>query len=272
MEILLAALVAGTGAMLGVTAGFGGAVLIVPLLLLVGYGPPAAATAGLISVVTAAAAAAPRQVGTRLANLRLGVTIELAASVGVVAGTVLLPLLTEVVFRTVLAVAILVAAIGSFLPRPMRNLPDAGLGPEALGEEPGTLAGAYPLAGQVVPYRAVRVRAGMLLAIGVGLVAGLTGTSGGYLKMPVMSEIMHVPIKVAAATTTFISGLTGVAGLAVLLPAGHLEAQATVAVITGAAVGGALGARVQAVLAPAATRRGLAVVLFVIVGAIAWTT
>ena len=47
-----------------------------------------------------------------------------------------------------------------------------------------------------------------------GLVSGLAGVGGGFIKTPAMSEIMHVPIKVAAATTTFTVGITAATSLA----------------------------------------------------------
>ncbi|MCC5948518.1 MAG: sulfite exporter TauE/SafE family protein [Nitriliruptoraceae bacterium] len=269
--MLVVALTAGLGAFLGVAAGFGGAVLIVPGLLLVGLPAPAAATAGLLSVVTATASAAPFQVVQRLANHRLAVTIELAAASGVVAGALLLEQLPEFAFRLVLAAAILVAAAGGARRRPVRNRPDPSLRAEDIGETPGALAGAYALGADVVPYRAIRIRVGAALSLGIGFVSGLTGTAGGYLKTPLMSEVMHVPAKVAAATSTFATGLTAAAGLAVLLPRGHLDATELCAVVLAGLLGGNAGARLQRWLAPTLARRGLGLLLVVVAGVILWT-
>lgn len=270
MEQLVVAAIAAIGAAAGVAGGIGGAVLIVPLLLLVGSDAPAAATIGLLSVATATAAAAPRQLSQRLANHRLAVTVELGASVGVVLGASLLTVLPEAWFRGVLAAAILAAVVAAVFGRPARG-PAAATRPlSAVGETPGALAGAYALSTGAVPYRAERVGLGTALAVGVGLVSGVTGTSGGYLKTPLLREVMGVPIKVAAATTTFASGLTAIAGLAVLLPRGAVAPPVAAAAILGALVGGRGGAALQARLPPTAARRMLAGLLVLIAGVLLW--
>ena len=97
-----------------------------------------------------------------------------------------------------------------------------------------------------------------------GAVAGLTGVGGGFLKTPVMSEVMHVPVKVAAATTTFMTGITAAAGLAVFARQGRGEVVDLGAVILGALVGGRVGSVLQSGVSPLATRRVLAVVLVVV--------
>ena len=270
MEQLVVAAIAALGAAAGVAGGVGGAVLIVPLLLLVGFDATAAATVGLLSVATATAAAAPRQLTQRLANHRLAVTVELGASLGVVVGASLLTVLPEVWFRGVLAGAIVAAVAAASFGRPARGLAAATLPVSAVGETPGSLAGAYALGAGAVPYRAQRVGLGMTCAVGVGLVSGVTGTSGGYLKTPLMREVMGVPIKVAAATTTFASGLTAIAGLAVLLPRGAVAPPVVAAAVAGASLGGLAGAALQARLPPRAARRVLTVLLVVIAGVLLW--
>ena len=56
------------------------------------------------------------------------------------------------------------------------------------------------------PTRPSGVPAGLAAMVVAGVVSGLAGVGGGFIKTPVMSEIMHVPVKVAAATSTFTVG------------------------------------------------------------------
>lgn len=270
MEQLVVAAIAFFGAAAGVAGGVGGAVLVVPLLLLTGADAPAAATVGLLSVATATAAAAPRQLAQRLANHRLAVTVELGASLGVVVGASLLAVLPEAVFRGILAAAIVAAVAAGLLGRPARGLEAVTLPVAAVGEQPGAIAGAYALGHGAVPYRAQRVPLGIGLAIGVGLVSGVTGTSGGYLKTPLMREVLGVPIKVAAATSTFASGVTAIAGLAVLLPAGAVELPVAAAAVVGASLGRIAGAALQARLPPRGARQVLAVLLVTVAVVLLW--
>jgi len=270
VEQLVVAAIAFFGAAAGVAGGVGGAVLVVPLLLLTGADAPAAATVGLLSVATATAAAAPRQLAQRLANHRLAVTVELGASLGVVVGASLLAVLPEAVFRGILAAAIVAAVAAGLLGRPARGLEAVTLPVAAVGEQPGAIAGAYALGHGAVPYRAQRVPLGIGLAIGVGLVSGVTGTSGGYLKTPLMREVLGVPIKVAAATSTFASGVTAIAGLAVLLPAGAVELPVAAAAVVGASLGRIAGAALQARLPPRGARQVLAVLLVTVAVVLLW--
>lgn len=248
----------------GTAMGAGGAVLLVPMLVIAGVEQGAAAAAGLLTVAAGCTSAGPRQIGQQLVNHRLAVALEAMASTGAIIGAVIAGLLPPEVFGFLLVAVLLFTAATTFTRSGIRNRPDPTLGTADLGEQPGGLGGAYLLADKVVPYRAVRVRLGLVLSAVAGAVAGLTGTSGGFLKTPIMSEIMHVPVKVAAATTTLASGLTAVAALAVYLPRGALTPAWGAAAVAGALVGGRVGARLQERLSPVVARRSLAVLLLVI--------
>lgn len=258
------AVAAAIAAASGTAMGAGGAVLLVPALVIVDVDQGAAAAAGLLTVAAGCTAAGPRQIRQQLVNHRLAVTLEAVASSGAILGAVAAALLPAGLFAYILAAVLLFTAVTTFTRGGMRNRPDPALDESDLGEHRGGLAGAYRLVDAVVPYRAVRVRLGLALSGLAGGVAGLTGTSGGFLKTPIMSEIMHVPVKVAAATTTLASGLTAVAALAVYLPRGALDPAWGAAAVAGALVGGQVGARLQERLSPVLARRSLAVLLVVI--------
>jgi hypothetical protein len=97
-----------------------------------------------------------------------------------------------------------------------------------------------------------------------GVVAGVAGASGGFIKTPATSEVMHVPVKVAASTTTFTVGITSAAALIVFAVQGRIDVTDSAAVLAGALVGGQLGARFQARLAPQVVRRTLSALLVVV--------
>jgi uncharacterized membrane protein YfcA len=97
-----------------------------------------------------------------------------------------------------------------------------------------------------------------------GLIAGLSGVSGGFIKTPTTSEIMQVPVKVAAATTTFTVGITSAMALLVYEAQGRIVMSDTALVAAAALLGGAFGVRIQALLPPPLVRRVLSAVLVVI--------
>ena len=148
--------------------------------------------------------------------------------------------------------------------RRVRNLPQATFDAEPGGEWPGTLGGQYSLGGRMVPYQATHVGAGMAASVVAGVVAGLSGVGGGFVKTPAMSEIMRVPVKVAGATTTFTLGLTASTGLLIYGVQGRLEVRDGAAVVAGALVGGVVGARLQSRLHASTVRRLTGVLLLVV--------
>ena len=238
--------------------------ILVPLLVVVGVDPLVAAPLGILSVAAASMAAAPGQVGEGLVHHRLGVTLEITASAGAIGGAVLADALPESVLVRLLGVVALAAALGGGLRKGMRNRPEAGFSADVAGEWPGTLQGAYRLGEDVIPYAARRVPLGLAAMTVAGIVSGLAGVGGGFIKTPVLSELMHVPVKVAAATSTFTVGLTASTALIVFAGQGRVDYRAGAVVVVAAVVGGVIGARLQGSLAPQFVRRWLAVVLLVV--------
>ena len=265
MSLPVLALLGLLAALAGSLGGIGGATLLVPALLIGGVQPTVAAPIGLMVVGAGSLASGARQLNEGLVHHRIGLTVELAASVGVVGGALASTQVPEQLLTFVLAGAAMVGAVAAFTRKGMRNLPHAAFGEEAVaGEWPGTLGGQYRLGDDVVPYQARRVPLGMALCLGAGLVAGLSGVGGGFLKTPAMSEVMHVPAKVAAATTTFTLGITAATGLLVYSGQGRLDLRAGAAAVLGALVGGLLGARVQTTMSPITARRLTGSLLFVV--------
>ena len=258
--VLAAAITCGVGAL----AGVGGAILLVPVLVLTGMPVAEAAPLGLVSVAALSIAAAPTHLRYRVVNHRLGLTTEVAATSGAVAGALVAGVIPNQALVYLLAGASLAAAVAGGRRRGLRNKPDPSLDASAVGERVGSLSGAYPLGNDIVPYRVERLAAGLGLMTLAGLVAGTAGVSGGFIKTPAKSELMAVPTKVAAATTTFTIGITASAALSVFAVQGRLDIDAAGAIIVGSLLGSVVGARFQARIAPTLVRAGLSALLVVV--------
>lgn len=249
----------------GSLGGIGGATLLVPVLLVFGVDPLSAAPLGLLAVAAGSLSSAARQLDAGLVHHRLGLSVELTASIGTVAGALLAAQVPEVWLARVLGVSALAGAIASLARRGVRNLPvDSFTAERVSGEWPGTLGGQYVLSGSVVPYQARRVPAGLALSVVAGVVAGLSGVGGGFVKTPAMSEVMQIPVKVAAATTTFTLGITAATGLSIYWLQGRLDLRSGAVVVLGAIVGGLLGARFQVAVPASAARRITGALLIVV--------
>jgi hypothetical protein len=250
-------------ASLGALGGLGGAVILVPLLVLSGTPAREAAPLGLLSVASASMSAGPQQLAELTVHHRLGVTTEIAASAGAIIGALLSGAAGETLLTRFLAVAALGAAVASLRGRDETRAVASGDEDSAgdLGERRGTLSGTFRSDGAVRRYRARNLPGGLAVMSLAGFVAGISGASGGFIKTPAASEIMRVPVKVAASTTTFTTGITAAAALLVFAIHGRIDLEHAGPVIAGSLIGGQLGARLQARLDAAAIRRALAVVL-----------
>ena len=264
MELAGYAVLALCTAGIGALGGLGGAVLLVPALVLTGMPASEAAPLGLLTVAAGSIAAGPRQLSERTVNHRLGIVTELSASTGAVVGALVSGSVSDDVLTYLLAAVAFAAALAGGRRSGLRNPPDPDCDRSDVGERVGALAGAYPLGAQVVPYRADRLTSGLGFMGLAGFIAGTAGASGGFIKTPATSELMHVPVKVATSTTTFTVGITSSAALLVFALQGRIDVETSALVIVGSLVGGQLGARLQSSLSPMVIRRVLSVLLVIV--------
>lgn len=260
---LLVVLAVGTAG-IGALGGLGGAVFLVPALVLAGVDPIDAAPLGLISVAAGSLAAAPRQLQHGLVHHRLGITLEVAASAAAVAAALWSTQVSDDVLRIVLALSAGGAGIAGLLRTAVRNVARPEFAAEPPAEWPGTLGGAYAGPDGVVPYRARNLPQGLVAMAVAGAITGLSGVSAGFVKTPAMRELMYVPVKVAAATTTFTVGITSATSLLVFAGQGRIDVAAGSAVALGGLAGGVIGAALQDRLSPRGVRRTLSIVLVVV--------
>ncbi|WP_370327391.1 sulfite exporter TauE/SafE family protein [Euzebya sp.] len=256
--VLVAAAFATAG--IGALGGLGGAVLLVPALAVAGMPAAEAAPLGLVSVAAGSIAAGGLQLRERTVNHRLGVTTEAAATLGATTGALGSGIVSERVLTWGLATVAVLAAAAMLRTRGRRG-PGATVQDQTVGEWPGQIAGVAPPEDEPVPYRAARLPVALALMWVSGVIAGVAGASGGFLKTPVTTDVMRIPLKVAASTTTFTIGVTAAAGLVVFVLQGRVDPQAAAAVIAGSLLGGQVGAALQSRAPVAVIRTGLGVLL-----------
>jgi uncharacterized protein len=253
-------------ASLGALGGLGGAVILVPLLVLTGTPAREAAPLGLLSVASGSLAAAPRQLTDLTVHHRLGVTTEIVASMGAITGALLSGAVGDALLTRLLAVVAIASALASLRGRDEVHAvaTDEEEASGDLGEQRGTLSGTLQTGGEVRRYRARNLPGALAVISLAGVVAGIAGIGGGFIKTPDTSEIMRVPVKVAASTTTFTIGITSAVALLVFAAHGRINLEHAGPVIAGSLLGGYVGARLQSRLDPAVVRRSLAAVLLAV--------
>lgn len=245
--MLVLVLAAWACAVAATLAGIGGAVLLVPLLVVVGgLDPVEAAPLGLIAVLGASLAAGPCHIHAGLVNHRIGVVVELAAATGAAVGAFLVASTSPRTSAVVLGVVAGAAGLAGLRRESGETaVPQAVFAGETAGEWPASLAGVHVTPSGAVAYEARRAGWTALAMVVAGLVAGSSGTSGGFIKTPLLVGVARLPLRVAAATTTFTLGITAAVALLVFAGHGSLDVRMGAAVIVGSIPGGWTGARFQ---------------------------
>lgn len=268
VEVILVVLGVFAGT-LGAIVGIGGGIVIVPVLVL-GFGIDirVAVATSLVAVVATSTAAGSAYVGRGLANMRLGMTLEIATTFGGITGGLIAVLIAPSALAGLFAVMMVVTALLTARRVEDHPVEEAGEDPEpATGwEEPGTLAGAYYDGGRraLVRYRAERLGFGSSISFVAGTVSGLLGVGGGFLKVPAMSVGMRVPIKVAAATSNFMIGVTAIASLFVYFARGYVHPYTAAPVALGVVVGAIIGTATASKVSPKVLQMILVAVLVVV--------
>lgn len=208
----------------GSLLGLGGGVLIVPLLTL-GFGLELRAAVGvsLVSVIMTSSAAAGVYLERSVADLRLGMRLELFTAIGALVGGSIAFLIDER-WLSVLFAALLVYVAVSML----RSRPESA-DEEGSAERPRVVWNS-----------------GLALfgATGAGVASALLGIGGGIVKVPLMHLAMAVPLRVATATSNLMVGITAAAGAIIYLVRGEIDPYVAGPTAVGVFVGASIGARV----------------------------
>jgi uncharacterized membrane protein YfcA len=224
---------------LGSLTGLGGGVVVTPALtLLVGVDLHYAMGASLVSVIATSSGAAAAYVKEGFSNVRVGMFLEIATTLGAVAGAHLV---------SVTPVSALAVIFGGVL---LYSAWQALREHHAYADPPGDamagrlkLNGTYPDTGRLVAYHVTRVRAGFALMFGAGMLSGLLGIGSGAMKVIAMDQIMRIPFKVSTTTSNFMIGVTAAASAGIYLSRGYIEPGLAMPVMLGVLVGSLAGAR-----------------------------
>jgi uncharacterized membrane protein YfcA len=236
--IWLGAVIAG---FLGSLTGLGGGVVLVPLLaLLFKVDLRYAIGASLVSVIATSSGAAAAYVKEGFSNIRIGMFLEIATTIGALVGAYLATRVPTnaiaVIFGTVLIYSAYVSA--KTPPRPGNDQQ-----PDALATRL-KMNGSYPDDNGPVNYCVQRVPQGFGLMFGAGALSGLLGIGSGAVKVLAMDQAMRIPFKVSTTTSNFMIGVTAAASAGIYLRRGYIDPGLVMPVMLGVLLGSLLGARV----------------------------
>jgi len=247
---------------LGALTGLGGGVVIVPMLtLLFGVDLRYAIGAALVSVIATSSGAAAAYVRDGYSNIRVGMFLEIATTIGALSGAALALYLRASIIAIIFGVVLLYSAYASFRQQPH---PTENQAPDKIATWLH-MDSAYPTANGLEAYHVRRVPLGFVIMYIAGVLSGLLGIGSGAVKVLAMDQAMKLPFKVSTTTSNFMIGVTAAASAGIYLSRGYIDPGLAMPVMLGVLAGSLLGARVLV----GAKVKTLRIVFSLVIGALA---
>jgi uncharacterized membrane protein YfcA len=257
----------------GSLLGLGGGIIIVPIMtLFLRIDFRTAAGASIIAVIATSSGSAAAYVRDRLANIRVGMFLEILTTLGAITGAFLAGHLAGPVLFVVFALVLMYSLVptGQKIVAELRSRP----GSQGIDGNPERgrftasmgLEGSYfdPAQGRMVEYRLRRVPLGAGIMYMAGLASGLLGIGSGAFKVLAMDGVMGMPIKSSTATSNFMIGVTAAASAGIYFGRGDIDPFVAAPVALGVLAGSLFGARIL----PRIAGIGIRIAFFVVIAAI----
>jgi uncharacterized membrane protein YfcA len=210
-------------------------------------------------VIATSSAVSAGRAGKNLINLRLGMLLEVATTIGGLIAAFTVAYLSDGTLNLIFAVVTAAITVLMLTRLDRRNVLDAN-------ESPGAFGGRFhdDDTGRDVVYRVKRLPLGMSASFLAGYVSGTLGIGGGILKVPVLNAWCGVPMRAAAATSALMIGVTAAASAPMYFARGQVNppvaAAAVIGVLAGSRLGFAFGSRARV--------KWLKVLMAVVLGAV----
>lgn len=236
--ILLAASYA--AGLLGSLTGLGGGVVVIPVLTLCfGVDFHYAVGAALVASIATSSGSGSAYVKEGITNVRLGMFLEIATTIGAVAGALVAVYLNNSVIAIIYSIVLMLTGTMQFVKKQDHT---GERGSEAARRL--RLFGTYPDKDGVSHAYELRNVAGGFGVMGIaGMLSGILGIGSGVLKVIAMDNLMKVPFKVSTTTSNFMMGVTACASAVVYVQRGNITPGIACPVLIGVLFGALTGAR-----------------------------
>jgi uncharacterized membrane protein YfcA len=228
------AVAGGVGSMLGL----GGGVFLVPFLNVALSFPLKVASGVSLMTVVATSSVVARGAGrSGMVNLRLGMVLQIAAAAGGYFGGAYARRIPDHVLQVMFAVV--TAAIAAMM---LSRLERRNVILDTT-TDPGMFGGRFyeEESGQEVVYRARRLPAAFAVSLVSGSISGLLGLGGAILQVPALNAWCGIPLRVAAATSAVMIGITAAASAPLYYARGDIEPPLAAAAVLGTFIGSRAG-------------------------------
>lgn len=239
ITVLLLSILAG---LLGSLVGLGGSLITTPALVALGVPVKYAIAAGMVTIIATSSGSASSYVREKIVNVKAAMFLEMFTIVGAIAGASV----TSIVPAKLLYFFFAAFLLTSFVGIGRRGREEV---PQAVNQDGLArwlqLEGSYhdKSLGKDVNYKLTRPAlggAGMFVA---GIAAGMLGIGAGAFKVSIHELILKMPSKVSTTTSSFIIGMTALAGASVYIFSGLLYLDLAAPMMIGTTLGAFLGGR-----------------------------
>ena len=227
---------------LGSLTGLGGGVVVIPLLTLgLGVDMRYAVGAALVASIANSSGAAAAYIREGITNVRIGMFLEIATTLGAVVGAMIAMWLPTSVVAMIFGCVLIFSAVMSV--RKHDEHTSVSHKKDRWGQIL-KLDGRYPVDNTIKSYQVRNVAGGFSLMGLAGVVSGLLGIGSGALKVLAMDIVMKVPFKVSTTTSNFMIGVTAVASAVVYLQRGYIDPVIAMPIVVGVLIGAFVGSKV----------------------------
>lgn len=249
--------------LLGSLTGLGGGVVIIPLLTLgLGVDIRYAIGAALVASIANSSGAAAAYIKEGITNIRIGMFLEVATTLGAVTGALIAVYVSTHVVAIIFGIVLIFSAAMSLRRHEEHSYGDGK--PSVLAEKL-KLNGSYPTPEGRVGYKVRNVAGGFSLMAVAGVTSGLLGIGSGALKVLAMDSAMKIPFKVSTTTSNFMIGVTAAASAVVYLQRGYIEPGIAMPIVVGVLGGAFLGSKILV----RARTKGLRILFSIVISALA---
>ena len=247
--------------LLGSLTGLGGGVVVIPLLtLLFGVDFHYAVGAALVSSIATSSGSGSAYVKEGITNIRLGMFLEIATTIGAVSGAFVAIWLNSSTIAVIFGCVLLLTAAM----QQRRKTDHAGVKGSELARRL-KLYGTWPQKdGSRKAYELRNVGGGFGVMYVAGVLSGILGIGSGVLKVIAMDSLMKVPFKVSTTTSNFMMGVTACASAVVYVQRGNITPAIACPVMVGVLIGALTGARLLKRLDVSLLRKIFALVIVLV--------
>ena len=247
--------------LLGSLTGLGGGVVVIPVLTLCfGVDFHYAVGAALVASIATSSGSGSAYVKEGVTNIRLGMFLEIATTIGAVCGAAVAIYLNS---NTIAIIYGSVLVLTAAMQQRRKSDHDGVVGSEMARRL--KLFGSWPQKdGTMKHYQLRHVGGGFSVMYVAGVLSGILGIGSGVLKVIAMDGIMKVPFKVSTTTSNFMMGVTACASAVIYVQRGNIVPGMSCPVMIGVLFGALTGAKLLKRLDVRLLRRIFCIVILMV--------